>query len=200
MLLQSVPTVIHAASKGVEVGADGVLETGEGLPLVEGFLRASGRMLWMSNILAPSPGFAHTPFLPWQEACMSTSHDAYFAWKFRVSYDLGLSFRVLGYRFSGFGGLGLRVDGLACFSWKKKHCKSADPGRRKGERVREEEVRPCYYYNTTTTAAAATTTTTSTSSSSFTAMVFQAGGSGVLAGGMLGSSMFWRLRRCKLKS
>jgi hypothetical protein len=45
MLLQSVPTVIHAASKGVEVGADGVLETGEGLPLVEGFLRASGRML-----------------------------------------------------------------------------------------------------------------------------------------------------------
>lgn len=37
MLLQSVPTVIHAASKGVEVGADGVLETGEGLPLVEGF-------------------------------------------------------------------------------------------------------------------------------------------------------------------
>ena len=89
---------------------------------------------------------------------------------------------------------------------EKKHCKSADPGRRKGERVREEEVRPCYYYNTTTTtttAAAATTittTTTSTSSSSFTAMVFQAGGSGVLAGGMSGSSMFWRLRRCKLKS
>ena len=40
-------------------------------------------------------------------------------------------------------------------------------------------------------------------SSSFTAIVFQAGGSGVLAAqkaGTSGSSVFWRLRRCKLKS
>ena len=37
-------------------------------------------------------------------------------------------------------------------------------------------------------------------SSSFTAMVFQARRSGVLAGGTSGSSVFWQLRRCKLKS
>ena len=33
MLLKSVSTVIHTASKGMKVGAEGMLETGEELPL-----------------------------------------------------------------------------------------------------------------------------------------------------------------------
>ena len=42
--------------------------------------------------------------------------------------------------------------GLNQLKWRlnlhltNKQSISADPGRRKGERVREEEVLPCYYY------------------------------------------------------
>ena len=67
MLLQSVPTVIHNASKGVEVGADGVLETGEGLPPIEGFLRASGCFVESSTSW-------HQPWIVILELCCIMLH------------------------------------------------------------------------------------------------------------------------------